>query len=347
MVRAGMLCLVMLGSAGGFAVGQENVPGPQGNPQGAVPIRLNVSVEDKSGAPVTGLQQRDFTVNDNRSAAEITSFKQVTPQQEPVHLIVLIDAVNPPFSTVAYERDQVNRFLKANGGKLAYQTTFGFVMDNGILMGKTFTQDGNRLSDALEHYNQGLRTIHRGSQDGGFDRAQICLAAMRQLTQFAGPLPGRKLVIWVSPGWPLLTGPRIDLDERQERGLFAEVVQVSTELRTADITMYDVNPFGAGESLVHADYYKEFLKGVRNPQDTQIGDLGLQVIAVQSGGMSFESNSDVTGQIGRCLKDAQAWYEITIQPARAEKPEEFHEVQVKVDKGDATARTRNGYYVTR
>jgi VWFA-related protein len=311
------------------------------------PIQLTVTVEDKGGTPVENLRQQDFTVMDNKSAAEITSFKSVTAQQEPVHVILLIDAVNPPFNMVAYERDGVEKYLKANGGKLAYPTTFAVLTDKGTQIEKTFSSDGNGLSKVLAHYNQGLRQIHRDSEWGGSDRLQISLTAMRQMVAFGQTMPGRKLVIWISPGWPLLTGPRIDLDNAQEKSLFAEVVESSTELRQANITMYDVNPIGAGESLMRADYYKEYVKGVRSPADVQIASLGLQVLAVQSGGMSFESNSDVTGLIGRCVKDAQSWYEITVEPAHAEKPNEFHEIQVKVDKPGLEPRTRNGYYTQR
>ncbi len=53
-----------------------------------------------------------------------------------------------------------------------------------------------------------------------------------------------------------------------------------------------------------ADYYQAFLKGVAKPNDVQFGNLGVQVLAVQSGGLAIESNSDVTGNIQRCLTES-------------------------------------------
>jgi hypothetical protein len=46
------------------------VPGPT---QGM--IRLDVVVTDKSGNPVTGLRQQDFTLRDNGQQANIVSFQ--------------------------------------------------------------------------------------------------------------------------------------------------------------------------------------------------------------------------------------------------------------------------------
>src|SRR5277367_6226205 len=85
-------------------------------------IHLNVAVMTKQGAPVAGLAQQDFTLLDNGTPEQITSFKAVTAGQGPVEVIVLLDAVNARFSTMAYERDEVQKFFKANGGKMAHPT---------------------------------------------------------------------------------------------------------------------------------------------------------------------------------------------------------------------------------
>ena len=59
-------------------------------------IKLDVVVDTKSGQPVTTLGQQDFTILDNKSPRPITSFKVVTAAQEPVSVILFIDAVNTP-----------------------------------------------------------------------------------------------------------------------------------------------------------------------------------------------------------------------------------------------------------
>jgi VWFA-related protein len=87
-----------------------------------------------------------------------------------------------------------------------------------------------------------------------------------------------------------------------------------------------------------------FVKGISKPSQTDIGDLGLQVLAIQSGGLVFQTNSDIAGLLKKCLADAESWYRISFDPAVAEHPNEYHHVEVRLDKPGLTVRTRDGYY---
>jgi VWFA-related protein len=308
-------------------------------------VRLNVVVAGKSGSPVTGLQRQDFTLVDNKSPRPITSFKAVSVVQEPVQVILLIDAVNIDFNRVAYVREEVQKFLRANGGHLAHPTTIAVLTDKGTQMQKDFSSDGNALSASLDHYTIGLRQITRGTGIwGANDRVQISLTAVRQLTAYAASAPGRTIVLWVSPGWPLLSGARIQLDSKQQQQIFDDVITFSTQLRQANVTLYNINPLGPGENLLRANYYQDFVKGVSKSEQTDLADLSLQVLTAQSGGLVLQGDSDVTGMLTRCLEDTASWYEITFDPPAAERPNEYHRVEITVDKPGLTARTRTGYY---
>ncbi len=328
------------------ASAQQSLPviSPPGASASSGPIRLNVVVNTKSGQPVTNLAQQDFTILDSKSSRPITSFRVVTPAKEPVEVILFIDAVNTPFSMVAYVRSQTEKFLKANEGALALPITFAFLTDDGVQFDSSFSTDGNILSDSLEHHESRLRQVTRSSQWGASDRLDISLKALHQVVDSAAKLPGRKIILWISPGWPLLSGAQIFLDSRQQQQIFHDVVSFSSQLRQAKITLYNINPVGVSESLVAADYYQGFLKGVAKPSDAQLGNLGLQVLSVQSGGLALESNSNVTAQIERCLTDANSWYEIAFNPPPADKPNEYHHIEVKLDQPGLIARTRDGYY---
>ena len=308
-------------------------------------VHLDVTVAAKSGPPVAGLQQQDFTLLDNKATEPITSFKAVSRGQEPVEVILLLDAVNTRFDTVSYERGEVQKFLRTNGGKMAHPTTIALLTDQGVQMQKGFSTDGKALNDSLNHYATRLREINRSAGIWGADeRLQISLGAVRQLTAYATTLPGRKIILWISPGWPLLSGVRIQLDAKQQHQIFSDIVSVSTQLRLANVTLYNINPRGVGEPLLRTDYYQEFVKGISKPSQTNIGDLGLQVLAIQSGGLALESSSDVTGMLERCLADAESWYEITFDAAVPEQPNEYHHIEIKLNKPGLSARTRDGYY---
>jgi VWFA-related protein len=308
-------------------------------------VHLDVTVAAKSGAPVAGLQQQDFTLLDNKTTQPITSFKAVSSGQEPVEVILLLDAVNTRFDTVSYERGEVQNFLRTNGGKMAHPTTIALLTDQGVQMQKGFSTDGKALNDSLNHYANGLREINQSAGIWGADeRLQISLGAVRQLAAYAATLPGRKIILWISPGWPLLSGVRIQLDAKQQQQIFSDIVSVSTQLRSANVTLYNINPHGVGEPLLRTDYYQEFVKGISKPSQTNIGDLGLQVLAIQSGGLALEFSSDVTGMLERCLADAESWYEITFDAAVPEQPNEYHHIEIKLNKPGLSTRTRDGYY---
>ncbi len=333
-------CLVLLLSACCSAAAQQLAPVP------ARTIHLNVAVTEKSGSPVAGLTQQDFTLTDNNAAAPITAFRGATSASEPVKVVLVLDAVNTPFTEVAYEQGQLQKFLKSNEGKLAYPTNLAIITDTGTQSEQAFTTDGNALSASLDHYSAGLRELRRNTGIYGADeRLELSLKAVRQLTGYvAGLPPGRKILIWLSPGWPLLSGPAIQLDAKQQKQIFANIISFSTQLRAANVTLYSVNPLGAQENVLRANYYQEFLKGVGTPGKVDLGDLALPVLALQSGGLALQASTDVGGMLRRCFEDLQSWYEISFDPPPADAPETYHHIDLKLDKPGLSIRTRDGYY---
>ncbi len=87
------------------------------------------------------------------------------------------------------------------------------------------------------------------------------------------------------------------------------------QLRQARITLYSVDPLGSNEGVGRTSYYQDFLKGVSKPNQVNVGDLSLQVLAVQSGGLALASNNDVASLLQKCLADTEAYYELSFVPA--------------------------------
>lgn len=309
-------------------------------------IALDVVVTPKSGAPVGGLTQADFEVLDNRVAQPLTSFRAVTERAGAIQVVLVVDAVNATFSNVAYERTQIDRFLKADGGHLPYPMTLAVVTDAGAKIQQDSTQDGNALSASLGQYETGLRTIRRSTGFyGATERLQISLKAISDLAKLEGTRPGRKMILWVSPGWPLLSGPGVQLGAKEQTGIYGDVVRLSDELRVSGVTLYSIDPLGTADAGgFRTFYYKDFVKGLTKPGDAALGDLGLQVLAEQSGGLALNSSNDVAGLLQRCMEDARWYYEIFYTAPPAERVNEYHGIEVKVRQPGLTARTRQGYY---
>ncbi|MGB6198157.1 MAG: VWA domain-containing protein [Candidatus Acidiferrales bacterium] len=340
--NARVACFLFASLLGGAAVSAQQ-PAPQAANGG--PMRLDVVVSAKSGAPVADLQQQDFTLLDNKAPQTIASFKAVSSREAPIEIVLVIDSVNTGAQIVGNERIQINKFLRADGGNLAYPTAVDVLTDTGIQTVANFSTDGNALSTVLQQDNVGLRDIGRSTGYwGATERLQISLKALGQLVQAEGPRPGRKLVLWVSPGWPMLSGPETQLSSKDQEQLFANIVGISTDLRRARITLYSVDPLGAGESTMRASDYEEFLKGVSKVGQAQVGNLGLQVIAIQSGGLVFNSGNDIDKFLQECVSNSAPYYEISFNPATPEQPNEYHRLEIKIDKPGLIARTRQGYY---
>lgn len=307
-------------------------------------ITLDVVVRPKSGAPVAGLQQQDFQIFDSKAQQPITSFLAMGGEKAPVEVLLVIDAVNASFTTVATERDQIKRFLRAHGERLAFPTSVALVADTDTQIQQGSSTDGNALSAALDQYTIQLRTLRRSSGFyGANDRMNLSIKALRELVAQEGTKSGRKLILWVSPGWPLLSGPNVQLGEKQRQQIFSGVVQLSTELQQARVTLYALDALGADESLLRNTYYESFVKGLAKPGDAVLGNLGLQVFALHSGGLAVNSN-DLAGLLERCMEDAAAYYEISYTPPPAERRDEYHSIEVRVAKPGLTARTLQGYY---
>jgi VWFA-related protein len=326
------------------AAASAQEPRPQAQPATGK-ISLDVVVSPKSGPPVGDLQQQDFTVLDNNSPQAVASFQAVTGRQAPIEVVLVIDAINTDARTIGYERNQIDRFLRAEGGRLAYPVAVVVATDTGVQLAENFSSDGNALSAAMDRDQIGIRDIGRSAGFyGATERLQYSLQALSQITASEAPHQGRKILLWLSPGWPLLTGPNIELDSKQQDQIFGQIVSLSTQLRQARVTLYNVNPIGAGESVFRGTYYEEFLKGVSKPSQVNLANLGLQVLAIQSGGLALEFNNDVSAMLQQCISDSAPYYEISFAAAAAERPDEYHHLEIRIDKPGLTARTRQGYY---
>jgi VWFA-related protein len=309
--------------------------------------------QDRSNKPVAGLHAEDFIVLDNKKVQKVVSFVAVDGHttrdplaDPPAEILLLVDEVNVGFNRVAYERDQIKKFALQNGGKLTHPVSIGFFTDQGTQLAHGSTQDGNELVAAFDAHETKLRTMRRSQGFyGAVDRFQLSLSTLNTLASAEAERPGRKMVVWISPGWAYLSGPGIQLSRREENGLFASIVSTSDALRRARITLYSIDPLGVEDAGgLRVNYYQEFLKPALKPSDVEVGNLALQVIATQTGGLALNSSNNISAQIDRCVADADAYYTLTIEPPPSEKPNDFHGIEVKIETPGLIARTRNGYY---
>lgn len=304
-------------------------------------MTIHVTVSSRNGQPVEGLTKDDFTLTDNKRQVPITDLHALTGTV--TGTVIVLDAVNLPYNQVSYARQQLGQFFSSNT-HLPQPTAVGVLEDSGLKMRPGFTTDGNALRAELDGYSIGLRELTRSAGFyGAEERLQLSLTAFRGLAAQM-PREGTKRIIWISPGWPLLGGPAIQLSSSQRASIFASIVAFTTELRRSQVVVDAVNPVGASQDVGQTNFYETFLRAPRRPGDIEIGQLGLQVMAQQSGGLVLNGSNDIAGLVQRAVAQTKGGYELSFAPAPGEHDNEYHELQVKVRRPGAEVHTTAGYY---
>ncbi|HEY3930655.1 MAG TPA: VWA domain-containing protein [Candidatus Koribacter sp.] len=327
-------------------IAQNSAPPSPGGP-----MILDVQVSDKSGAPVTGLSQQDFTLVDGKQTLGLSYFHEVSAaagkdQNPALEVVLVVDAINSKFSDISYFRNEVKDYLLRDNGDLSYPTSLVVVTREGTKLQPQPGKDGKAINAMFEQFSTGLRADNqRDSAYGAEELLDVGVKTLTQLVQYEAQKPGRKLMIWISPGWPFVAGPDMRLSSKDEKMFFENIVSVSNALRAAHTTLYDVDPGGiASTSRANLDYYKVFLKPATKPSDSEPGDLGLQVLALQSGGRVLNAGTGLGDEIAQCVNDARSYYVLTFDPTKGGKANDFHKLAVNVNKPGLTVRTRVGYY---
>jgi VWFA-related protein len=357
-----LLCSPALGwarqsaSPEGIAAQPEAVPAPQAPALTTRPapapaaaegrMKLDVVVTDKSGRPVSGLELKDFTLLDNNQPSKILSFHAidgiVQKANPPVEVILLIDTVNLPVFRVGFVRQEFEKFLRQNGGHLAQPVSIFWFTSEGVNVRRLPSTDGNALVAELNRADSNSLAISRSGRE--YDDIQHLALSVQGLTAIAqaeAKKPGRKLLIWAGHGWPMLDNRRVQASSKVQQNYFDSIVELSTKLREARISLYNTSFAEPGPATL---LYGDFLKGVKSPEKAMPPNLALRVLATQSGGRVLGPDNDLAGQINSCVQDASAFYTLSFDPPRADRANEYHDLKVLIGKPGLVARTNTGYY---
>jgi len=317
------------------------------SPHGAHILTLDVAVTDKSGQPVSGLNTADFTLLDNKQPQTLLSVRaegsDKTKADPPIEVILLIDAVNMPASELPRERQQLTSYFQQNGGELALPTSLVILTDEGVRMLRAPTRSGTTLARNLDAHQTGIREIGRSAQDGGVERRTLSLTALAKIAGLERTRSGRKLLIWISSGWPSLSRQSF-ITASESGNIFHDIVGFSRALRDARITLYGLDATGIGQVAFGYTDFMSYVKGVDSPGKADYADMQLPVLAIQTGGRLLYGSTDLSDLIEQACRDARSYYVLSYQPRGAEHTDEFHAIKVSVDRPGLAVRTRTGYY---
>jgi VWFA-related protein len=199
--------------------------------QGA--IRLDVEVKDKSGYPVTGLRQQDFTLQDNGRPGTIVTFQALDGLRErpdpPVEVILVIDELNMQDGPqLQAAEDEAETFLRQNQGHLAQPVSIYRITRDGPWTGSYSSTDGNALAEEIAHQSAPHVSWKKPNVSVHADpfttrkpinfNVTASLDVLGSIAIEERRRPGRKLLFWLGPGWQI------------GRPIKGELVQRSIEL---------------------------------------------------------------------------------------------------------------------
>jgi len=170
--------------------------------------------------------------------------------------------------------------------------------------------------------------------------SESALKALGQIASGERKRPGRKLLLWVGPGWGMGSGAYADRAPGSPP-VFGAVWWFSALLREAHLALYS---FSVGETGPQAQLYKAYLTGVDEPRKASFMNVYRKVLAVQSGGRVVDDSVDLVKEIESCIRDAGPYYRISFDPFAADHPNEYHDLKIVVKRLDLVARTNTGYY---
>jgi VWFA-related protein len=320
-------------------------------PPGPRRTRLDVVVTDAAGQPVTGLEPWDFKLTDNGKPSKILYFRALHPaasRPDPsLQVLLVLDALNSNSQEQVVARDEAIRYLRQNNGRLGHPVTLMVLTDKGLEVQPRPSADGKREVKLLEKLGPRISVFSPAMGfDGEIERLNLSLGQVRMIAENQTHKPGRKVLVWVGSGWPILETRSIFTSTVDRSRYFDDVVSLSNWLIDGRTVICTVSPLDstAGAALTNTESYKAFLTPVLQSPDATSGTLALQVLAIQSGGRVLGPGSDLAEQINQCAGEADVSYELTFEPAGGQAPAIYHSLKLTVDRPGLVVRTRSGYY---
>src|SRR5579859_2968214 len=175
-------------------------------------------------------------------------------------------------------------------------------------------------------------------------RVEMTVDALVAIAQHLQGVPGRKNLVWVSGGFPLLRG----LDQMMQNGDFStgstygeQVAHAAQALNDVNLAIYPVDARG----LMVDPAFSASRKMIPNHLPVHLADNfpTMDEFAKRTGGRAFYNTNDIQGSIRKVVDDSRLTYLLAYYPANTKWNGEFHKIKVKVDRPALRLQYRDGY----
>jgi VWFA-related protein len=299
-------------------------------------LRIDVSVTDSAGKPVTDLRAGDFALLDNGQSTRVRTFHSSTAPggrfDAAAELIFVFDEVDMSPEQSAHTRQDLATYLRKQA-VLDQPVQVYRLTHEGLFSTSHPSSDGSALADDVIKRNTPRPVWRAGSNypDQSRLRGFYPLRALGTIAIDQRGVSARRAVLWL--GTPAAVTASIGCG-------YNEVAELSTRLREARMTIYfapmswdDLNRLVNQSPMTGANS-----KGV--------GPAALDPFAIvaQNGGLIFNSVDELKSGIEHLAAEARAFYSLTFDPPHANQSDEYRNLTVAVSRPGVVVRTVAGYY---
>jgi VWFA-related protein len=344
---------MLAGAMGQRAVAQVAGPGPDLPPDWLTSssgdlhwdegrIKLDLAITDRGGQPVAGLSEGEITVLDEVQPAKLVTFQAFdgvrTFPESTTHIVFIVDALDMDGEQVAAAKRALRELLLEKSGFLVHSTSTYQLDATGMKLLAPASMSGPDAVKAMDS-KRGMRSLSDSGCRADAKRNEIALDSLGSFVLEQRREAGKKVVIWIGPGWPVTTS--CGSSGGGFENSFGWVTEFSTRMREARIELSSVSVWAA---TAWSGDPGDSPEGWQSSGKAEPDDLSLSRLVHQSGGQIFQTGQDLKGMIRRCMRDADVLYTVTFDPPPTLKADEYHKVSVKVARAGLSARTYTGYF---
>ncbi len=284
-------------------------------------------VATRGAGTVNDLQAAEIKLRDNGREQALATFERISSGRDApttgrprIASVVLLDALNTRWADGAYARGEVERTLAQIRSD---ERAAVYVLGNGL---NVLHDPESPYSAALSYEDLFLRP-RESRTEAAFYQSRRILDTFSALEAIAGELreiPGRKNLLWVSAGFPLVIGTPENTAEMRTFG--AEMDRAVRALSAANITVYPIDARGV------------------TPGSPYVTVSTMLELAHETGGKAYYNRNDIHQAVREALDDSRSAYVLTYSPRPLDDDGSYHRIRVETTRPGVQLRYRLGYY---
>jgi VWFA-related protein len=347
-------------------------------------MSLDVIAVDNHGQPVTDLTAGDFQITDANKPQRIVLFRHKDSTLRPAPklganevtnrggagvsqaTVILFDLLNESFGTRGSAADQIDKCV---GGLESADDVYIYLL---TLEGRIFGVHGLGAEEGAEPggapwnkkikplMDRALRDVMR-VRPADIDvavRTQLTFDALGALAVQLSRVPGRKNVVWVTDGVPIVLGPG-----RSDTGQWVDFTPLlrtlSDTLTRCGVALYPVRqlligtPDRIGDTSGDGAASPGGTQGARGPGRAPVGDADvgagtqslntLNTLAEMTGGRP-SAGKDTCAALKQARSDERISYQIGYEPPENDWDGKYHKLRVTCKRKGVRIQAKSGYY---